>query len=722
MMKRMVFTVVVILGMGGGIVLGGSAKVGVVDRAKVKAAAAGIDRLIEKDAKASGKKLGAIVSDEVFLRRVYLDIAGRIPTYNETVSFLKSKEAGKREKLIDKLLNSAGYWSHQFNYWADVLRIKSRVRGGATGYPYIDYVRTSLRENKGYDEFVKGLLAASGPANERGNGGTGYYLRDFNMPEDNMSNTVQVFLGTRLVCAQCHDHPFDQWTQVEFFEMVAFTGGVDSRYSEFYKSKKYEEIKKAMGPKMEKDREMRRAMGRLLQPLRYGVSGSGTGLAMLPKDYQYDDAKPYDVVKASTMFGENVRVNYVGKVPDNALNPTGSKRKRKVNSRYRPRLRSAQVNSRGAYVEWMTSPKNPRFTTVIANRLWKQAMGRGLIEPVDDFSDDTKASNEALMKHLEGKMVGYKYDMKQYLRMIYYSKAYQRAAMAEDVDESKRFVFTGPMLERMNGEQIWDSMITLVSEDVDGVLEDIETSPVQGSIEGVYRGYEGLLNLSAKEMVGRAKEIMNYERERVKIYADKTLSKTEKNQKIRELRNKQRNAYKVDPSAARLSKLYAAYNKAKKRGNKKQMDKLRKQINAVRKSDAYKKYSKKRYRAAYVRASEMTSQPARPGHLLREFGQSDRDQIEASHKDAAVTQVLSLLNGFVEKSVIYNKNSELTRRIKSAGSAKEKVNVIYLSILNRYPTKDEAGYAIKAIEEDATQGCEDLVWTLTNTHEFMFIQ
>ena len=110
-----------------------------------------------------------------------------------------------------------------------MLRVKSRLDGGVSGQPYIDFVKDSLAENQPFDEFVQEMLTAEGANLDEGNGAVGYYLRDRNMPEDNMSNTIRVFLGTRLECAQCHDHPFDDWTQRQYFEMVAFTGGMSYR-------------------------------------------------------------------------------------------------------------------------------------------------------------------------------------------------------------------------------------------------------------------------------------------------------------------------------------------------------------------------------------------------------------------------------------------------------------------------------------------------------------
>ena len=258
-----------------------------------------IDELVLAKLKAKGQQPNSPASDEVFLRRIYLDIAGRIPTLDETRGFLDSKHKDKRAELIDSLLDSPGYVSHHFNFWADILRAKSRLRGGNPGQPYIDFIKESLADNTPYDQFVRELITASGPVLERGNGATGYYLRDFGMPEDNMANTIRVFLGTRLECAQCHDHPFDEWTQRDFYEMVAFTGGIRTRLQPGLESAA--EVRRELRGD-DVSPQLRQAVARLLRSLTYGVEGSGSGLARLPDTYQNEDGEPNEIVTAKTMF------------------------------------------------------------------------------------------------------------------------------------------------------------------------------------------------------------------------------------------------------------------------------------------------------------------------------------------------------------------------------------------------------------------------------------
>ncbi|MGI9240459.1 MAG: DUF1549 domain-containing protein, partial [Verrucomicrobiales bacterium] len=243
-----------------------------------------IDELVEADYKTHKITPNPPASDEVFLRRIYLDVLGRIPSKAEADAFLDADVPNKRGKLIDHLLDSDGRVSHDFNFWADILRIKSRMQGEAGG-AYGIWVKNALAEDMPYDEFVKSLITAEGYIWD--NGAVGYYLRDDGMPLDNMSNTTQIFLGTQLVCAQCHNHPFDKWQQKDYYAMAAFTYGVQTRVNpekELGISKLIARNKKRSRPEP-MSANTRRALRDLLQPLSYGATESPREIK-LPNDYQ----------------------------------------------------------------------------------------------------------------------------------------------------------------------------------------------------------------------------------------------------------------------------------------------------------------------------------------------------------------------------------------------------------------------------------------------------
>ncbi len=398
------------------------------NRQALAAAAQRIDQLVEAGYRKHDLRPSPLTDDNTFLRRVYLDLAGRIPTYDEALPFLNSKQPDKRQALIDRLVESEAYASHTYNFWADVLRIKTQLDNKVFGGPYTDWVKTAIRSNMPYDQFVYQMMTAEGRL--RDDGAAGYMIRDSGMPLDAMSNTVRVFLGTRIGCAQCHDHPFDKWTQREFYELAAYTFGTSTRDGKFNKPGL-----RRMAMEQNLSQREQGILQRLVRSESYAVKDTGKMLK-LPEDYKYKDAKPGDPVEPHTIFGS-------------------------------PAVPSQGQTPRQALAAWMTSPDNPRFTCVIANRLWKRMLGAGLVEPVDDFTDDTQASNPQLLEFLTQQMRALKYDTKAFTRMIAYTKTYQREVTRVELKPTEPYHFPGPILRRMSAEQIWDSLLTLVVPDLD---------------------------------------------------------------------------------------------------------------------------------------------------------------------------------------------------------------------------------------------------------------
>jgi len=634
-----------------------------------------IDQLIQNNYKKQKLRPNAPAAQDVFMRRVSLDITGRIPTYREAKRYLDKRGANKRTQLIDQLLDSPGYISHQFNQWADILRIKSNLQY-APGKPYIDWIKTKLRNNTPYDKMVSELLLSGGYVWE--NGAAGYYQRDVGMPLDNMSNTTQIFLGTRLVCAQCHDHPFDVWTQLEYHEMAAFTYGIATRTPRGVNSN-IDTLSSLLGkepPSKQSKSYTRQAVYNMSRSLSYYTLEVKKNLR-LPHDYKYDDAKPKEVIEPATIFGDDIEVG------------EGESRRAK-------------------YVAWMTSPINPRFTKVIANRLWKQVFGVGLIEPVDDIRESSAASNPLLLKYLTQMMTDLNYDIKQYLRVLYNTKLYQRQASRNEYDRTKPFYFTGPLLRRMSAEQMWDSMLTLAIPDPDGR----KGNQAIGNYNHIY--LERLRRTPAEDLLEIAKQ-----NGRV-MYAQRQFQV-----KWGELQAKK----KKDTSQAKaidrqMSELRDEYNVAvaelKKQQTTQPVELSKEELRKLKDDDNYSDKKWKDYDRQLVRASELI-QPAPLGHFLRQFGQSDREQIENAYYDASVPQVLTMINGPLFK-LMMQKNSVLVKLVNKQKSKREKVRIIYLSILGRQPTSAESNDAVAEIKKWKNEGYANLVWAMLNTRQFAFIQ
>ena len=599
----------------------------------IKKLASYADNLVLEKLRSEKQRPTRDVDDYTFMRRAYLKIIGRIPGKAEIDEF-KSEMRGDKLKLINKLLDSEGYVSHQLNYFADILRIQDKLNNTNinSGLRYREWVRNEIRDNTPFDEFVRKLIASEGAYYEPGNEAIGFYLRDRGMPLDNLANTVQVFLGTRLECAMCHDHPFDKWTQKQFYEMSAFTDGV----SRVRGPQAFQKVVSDFNKLAQKDGTadtgaLNQYRNYLRDILGYGLDDNlGKGTIKLTDAFMEDDAKPGDVLQAKAIFAPPLEIKQGTELP----------------------------KSREQFSTWITSEANPRFTTVIVNRLWKRAFGIGLIEPLDDMNDNTESSNPKLLAYLEKIMASVDYDVKEFMRVLYSMDLFTRESVKDDHKGVETYYFAGPPLQRMTGEQIWDSLVTLVYNNIDSA--ERVPSNYDEKYQMVFERY--------KEKTGQ--EIFD----ELKKY----LAETEK------------------PSR-NLAEVVTQLNKAEGIG-----------------------YEPKKLPARDLIRSSYVGYPARGGHLIRQFGGSDKALIENSNFEATTPQVLNMLNGFVEQKIIKNKNADFMKQMEQETRETGKIEDIFMSILNREPTSKEMNLLKKYIDDK--DGAKHIAWILMNSHEFIFIR
>jgi hypothetical protein len=800
------------------------------------ASACQIDAVLATHWKKNKLQGNPATDDNTFVRRIYLDTIGRIPTTREATEFLNSKDGEKRAKLIDKLLNSEAYVQHFFNYWADVLRLTSsrNQTGAITGSAYANFVKQSLRENKPYDQFVREMVAAQGKAWD--NGAIGYYMRDRGMPLDNMANTVRVFLGTRIECAQCHNHPFDKWTQMQFYKMASFTYGVQTQDYEggvmggvrdllrqqeetlrasikeperpkrpnitgkMSKEERAELEKKHMAEKKQYEEKMREvqklrrdaqekfraknrgykeSMSDISDTMRYTSVSLRERKSSLPHDYQYSDAKPRSLVEPGTMMGHECNTQ-PGETPLQA------------------------------YARWMTSSENPRFTTVIANRLWKRVFGLALIEPLDELMDTSVPMIPEMEKHLEKLVVDLKYDMKALLRVLYNTKAYQAQVTRQEHAPGTTYHFTGPLLRRMSAEQMWDSFVTLINPNPDMINEANREQRDQRILQAkkIADSIESLTPEEALVGLKKSAKIYSSNRERTdvqqKLYleartqwketqdkADATKPGPEQDAliaKAKELKAKS-DAIRSEVSRIQNEGRRVTYAEVITNGQKKLYEKVtgkpyqtvalntkaapgadgapammsggdmmmssgvraeriiipgydRKELTQEEKLAAQEKVrqqlneeaeyfgipekirrdyirNRENINRQWLRAAELES-PAPRGHYLREFGQSDRETIENANNDASVPQALAMMNSSLLPQII-SPYSQLMLTVNKAQYPDDKVEAAYMTLLTRRPATNEKEMWLKA--QGAGLGTmEDLIFSLLNTQQFIFIQ
>jgi Protein of unknown function (DUF1549)/Protein of unknown function (DUF1553) len=322
-------------------------------------------------------------SDSEFLRRVTLDLIGEVPTYEETVAFLDDKDSAKREKLVDKLIADPRFGIHQADVW-DMILFGRRPPGYETHLRdgFRTWLASKFEKNTPYNEWARDLLKAEGDSVD---GGAMYLVQYRSAPEDAVEAIAQTFLGVQLQCARCHNHPYEKWKQKEFFGMAAFL----ARLEVVQIGKKGNLNVYAIGEKNSGDVKF-------------------TGRAQ--------DAKPGDK-------GEPVKPKFLlANELDEPPVPKDFKEVKFVNNQPPPK---PKFSRKDALADWITKPDNPFFARAIANRMWAQFMGRGLVHPVDNLSPSNVPSHPELLNSIAKEIVEHKFDLKWLIRELVNSKAYQ---------------------------------------------------------------------------------------------------------------------------------------------------------------------------------------------------------------------------------------------------------------------------------------------------------
>lgn len=354
-----------------------------------------IDPLVNRKLRQLNILPSGMADDATFLRRVSLDIIGTLPTTEEARGFLADKSPDRRARLVDLLLQRPEYADFHAMKWSDLLRVNRLKLGHKQAYGYYRWIRESFRDNKPMDQFARELITASGPVREAP---AAPFYKVAGDPHKRASTVSQVFLGVRIECAQCHHHPYDRWSQQDYFGMHAFFTQVGFKGS---------------------------SMGELLTTV-------GAEKSIHPRTKQEIFAHP----PATTMPSES---------------PAGDRRE--------------------LLARWMTADDNPWFARNIVNRAWAYFMGRGLVEPVDDFRLTNPPSNPALLDALATDFVDKGYDYQELIRTITASAAYQRSSAVNETNERDEQNYSRFLFKRMDAEVLLDAIVhtTGISEKFEGV-------------------------------------------------------------------------------------------------------------------------------------------------------------------------------------------------------------------------------------------------------------
>ncbi len=603
----------------------------------LKKAALRIDQHVATFYRRKNLEVPKVTDDATFLRRAFLVSVGRIPTAEEALAFLEIDDPTKRESLVDYLLKSKGYSSHMANWAFDLLRLTDgRIGSTASNEPYRHWVRTAMTDNMPWNEFTRHLIASSGDGWDPATAAVGYYTRDRGMPLDNLSNTMRVFLGARMECAQCHDDPFGVTERHDFYQLAAFTHG-QTTIGQDHMAPLWRELRDGEKIQSEDYRVAQVMWDRI-----YGMSlaGGGAGQIQLPSDYQYRDAKPGELVGARTPFGQSVRISE----------------------------KRAEADGREKLADWIVGKTNDQFPTVIANRMWKRVMGKGVYEPVDEFIPTDKTPYPELVSYLGTLMVELEYDLRAFQQVLLLTRTFQFGANPNPSSVEGGDDFHGRKIERLSAEQIWDSLITLAAGDPD-------KKPARSLDARIFVGNKPVL-VGKKDMVQLSKEVLALKSEaEVRIYHSKLLSEVQ--------------------------------GKGKDTGESMSMMSM----TPVRSYD----------KNAKVRASDLPS-PAPRDHFLYLFGSSDREVVDGFSREPNVGQVLSLMNGFVQRELVNQPNAHLYKSLEGATTDKEKIRRIYIAILNRPPSDEEMSWMLDEVKKQGDAGYRNVVSALVMSSEFLFLQ
>ena len=360
------------------------------------ALSARIDRHIDAGWKVNGVIPAPTAGDAEFLRRVTLDLAGRVPRVMEVRDYLDDTRPNKRQRKVEELLAGPGYIQHFSTVW------RREWLPQTLSNPNLQYItpqfevwlRKQLRENTRYDKMVKEMLTAppygyyDGTAYNAANPPpTAFLMVNELRPEMVAAATSRLFLGVKIECAQCHNHPFDTWTRNQFWEYASFFAGlqpVDTM-------------------------QMRRAPVEAIEVRSLKIPETDKTVSA-----KYLDGKP-------------------------------------------PKFQE-KVSSRVTLAEWMTAKDNPYFARNAVNRMWGQFFGAGLIDPIDEPNDANPPSHPELLKELAKAFADSGYDLKYLISAIVGSKAYQLSSAAREASGSPDRTFSRMKVRGLTPEQLFDSL------------------------------------------------------------------------------------------------------------------------------------------------------------------------------------------------------------------------------------------------------------------------
>jgi hypothetical protein len=380
-----------------------------------------IDELVFAKLRTLQMNPSPLVGDATFIRRAYLDAIGLLPTLDETRTFLHDPSPEKRTRLIDALLLRPEFAEHWTLKWSDLLRNEEKVLDPKGVDSFTTWIRDSISVGKPIDQFVRELVVARGqtydnpPAN---------FYRANRDPLTRGETAARLFLGVRLQCARCHNHPYDRWTQDDYYSWAALFGRVN---------------------------------------------------------YDVKTNERKDKLDKHEFNGEQiVLVKDEGEVP----NPrTGKDAPPRFLGAETPEM-DAKADRLPPLAGWLASPRNNLFVRSQVNFVWFHLLGRGLVEPIDDFRITNPPSNPALLDALAADFAEGGFDLRSLVRTIMTSRTYQLSSEPNGTNADDETNFSRAIVRRLQAEKLLDAQCQVldVAADINGYPAGTRAGQIRGTI------------------------------------------------------------------------------------------------------------------------------------------------------------------------------------------------------------------------------------------------
>ena len=700
----------------------------------LREAASTIDAIIAKENAAlpGGKPLIAPkIDDLAFLRRATIDLIARIPTAEEIRDFEKDSAPNRREKAIDRLIAHKSFADRWTVFFADMIRIRSKSEGGAE---LLAFVNRSLAESKPYDQLVRELITTNG--RPESSPAVGFALGDAGNPMPLAGATSQIFLGVRLQCAECHDHPFDDWKQKEFYELAAFFG----QTKRVEKGKKIKTIYAMEG----EENMVKWPPEREQAPKRDAVD------AKFPFELLKFEKTPHYIARLKDLregkngaASRNAAVKELDDLVDNLDTRKVIKGKEQDASVLRDAAEQArsrddgksiysESGNRAKLAGFITDPANPFFARALVNRIWAELIGRGFVEPLDNFSAYTEMRHPQTLQYIAQEFIASGYDLRALVKLVMLTETYHRGHLQEGATPKQVALaesnFTSARPRRMLGEVLLDSITTAGHLFTHKWPEGANVREVQKQIR---------IPLAPKDMVDAAAEGASGE--------DKTA--------MMAMRPANPAAYDSEKGASLDFDALLKPTMAKKGGK----DEDAGEVLSESKMDAVKRQkmeddaeaaarearrrllasgNAERFRLETVTqvvddnpkfdSSLRMATPAPSSHFLRVFGQPARDNLgEFRDELPSLRQELMMLNGKATHEASRVGPLEPVHALIHGPAARpdQAVELVYLECLTRRPSSVELTEAREVIAAGTTpvDGLADLRWALLNSQEFRYL-